>query len=107
MARSEFRFNKKRRHFCYLFKDVGNRRLNFLLSTKPVHLIHKKSKKNIKLSRHPDATDETELYIIPFIYIDELDSFGSDIYPWSFDRNDKRKIKRLKKKRFGYKKSQS
>ena len=80
--------------------------MSLLLSTKPTRLVRNKPKRNVKLSRHPNPNDRTSIYLIPFVYVDSINSFGSEIYPWSFDRNDKRKIKRLKKKRFGHKKSQ-
>ena len=106
MARSEFRFNKKRKHYSYLFKDIGNLRLNFVLSTKPTRIVNSKNKRNIKLFKHPDQNDLRDVYIIPYVYIDASESFGEKMVGWQFDKNDKRKIKRLKKKRFNHKKSQ-
>ena len=44
MSRSEFRWNKKRKHYAYLFKDIGRKRLNLLISSKPV-MVGKKNKK--------------------------------------------------------------
>ena len=35
MSRSEFRWNKKRKHYAYLFKDVGVYCKNFLLHSNP------------------------------------------------------------------------
>lgn len=40
-----------------------------------------------------------ESFIIPLIYIDDIRSFDSKILNWAFDKNDKRKIKRIKKKK--------
>ena len=31
MSRSEFRWNKKRKHYSYLFKDVGQQKMNLLI----------------------------------------------------------------------------
>ena len=106
MARSEFRWNKKRKHFAYLFKDAGDLRFNFLLSTKQFRFVHGKPKRNIKLFRHPNIEDDLEMYLIPFIYFDTIESFGGDIYNWSFDKNDKRIVKHLKKRKLKHKKSQ-
>ena len=111
MARSEFRWNKKRKHYAYLFKDDGCKCKNILISSKPV-MIEKKnrSKKrvtpNIPLFHHPNHKKEGRFYIIPIIYCDYFSSFDDKRYNgWCFDKNDKRMIKRLKK-RIRYKKSQ-
>ena len=48
MSRSEFRYNRKRKHYSYLFKDVGSKRKNIILSSKPVRKEHKKIKRNVK-----------------------------------------------------------
>ncbi len=45
MSRSKFRFNKKRKHYAYLFKDLGSYRKNLILSTKPFRVFHNKLKK--------------------------------------------------------------
>ena len=37
MSRSEFRWNKKRRHYAYQFKDAGRRRKNLLLHSDPTY----------------------------------------------------------------------
>ena len=42
MSLSEFRFNKKRKHYAYLFKDIGTKKLNLLITSKPVVLKKKK-----------------------------------------------------------------
>ncbi len=34
MSRSEFRWNKKRKHYAYLHKDIGKKRKNILLTSK-------------------------------------------------------------------------
>ena len=35
MSASEFRYNKKRKHYSYIFKIVGTYRKNIVLSSKP------------------------------------------------------------------------
>ena len=106
MSRSEFRWNKKRKHYAYLFKDKGKLILNVVITTKPVRFIHGKPKANIKLYKHPNPNCHKEAYIIPYVYLDELLSFYSEIYKWSFNVNDKRIIKRIKKRFRSHKKSQ-
>ena len=49
MSRSEFRWNKKRKHYAYLFKDIGRKRLNLLISSKSVMLGHGIETINAKL----------------------------------------------------------
>ena len=98
MSRSEFRYNKKRRHYAYLFKDFGEFRKNLLFSTKPYFIKHGKAKNNILLFRHPNGSLKT-IYVIPRVYIDHYKVFDVIVLDWCFDKNDKRKIKRLKKKK--------
>ena len=98
MALSEFRYSKKRKHYSYLFKEVGSKRKNIILSSKPVRKEHKRIKKNIKLYKHPNPTDNKDVYLVPKVYLDELDSFDKKREGWKFHPNDKRKIKRLKRK---------
>ena len=98
MSRSEFRWNKRRKHYAYLFRNKGSFILNIIITTKPIRISHGKVKRNIKLSRHPNPTIDIDSYIIPIIYFDHLDSFGIHVYQWEFDINDKRKVKRIKKR---------
>ena len=97
MSLSEFRYNKKRKHYSYLFKAIGNYRRNILFSTKPTRVWKEKIKKNIKLYKHPNPSSSKDIYAIPLVYIDKLECFHSDSLKWSFHKNDKRLIKRLKK----------
>ena len=97
MSRSEFKYNKKRKHYSYLFKDVGSYKKNLILTSKPTRKQHKKIKKNVKLYRHPNSNSNKDVYVVPIVYLDDIKSFDSKILNWKFDRNDKRKIKRLKK----------
>ena len=106
MSRSEFRWNKKRKHYAYLFKDLGDKCLNIVLTTKPTRVVKGKEKRNIKLFRHPNPNSIKNAYINPFIYVDSMSSFYDIIYKWHFDKNDKRTIKRMKAKWRKYKKSQ-
>lgn len=99
MSRSEFRYNKKRKHYAYLFKDLGEYRKNILLTTKSIRIVRGKSKKNVLLFRSPDKNEKNVVYVIPYVYIDHLSSFDSKVLIWVFDRNDKRKIKRIKKRK--------
>ena len=98
MSRSEFRWNKRRKHYAYLFKNKGLFILNIVITTKPVRVSHGKIKQNIKLYHHPNPAIGVDSYLIPLIYFDRLDSFGVRIYRWTFDKNDKRKVKRIKKR---------
>ena len=99
MARSEFRYNRRRKHYSYLFKDHGERIMNFVLTSKPYRKEHKKIKKNTKLYRNPNPKNSNDSYLIPIVYNDSIDSFDERILKWNFHPNDKRKVKRLKKYR--------
>ena len=52
---------------------------------------------NVLLTRHPNIAKKGVYYVIPKNYIDENISFDKKVYLWNWDKNDKRKIKRLKK----------
>ena len=106
MALSEFRWNKRRKHYSYLFKSVGNLRLNIALTTKSYRIVHGKEKRNIKLFRHPNPNSNKDVYIIPFVYVDYSEAFFEKVYNWYFDINDKRIVKRIKKQFKFNKKSQ-
>ena len=99
MSISEFRWNKKRKHYSYIFKKLGQRRKNMLISTKPY--VYRKGKKpivNIPLYRHPNPDRTGKYYLIPRNYLDDYSCFEDKVYQkWEFDINDKRKIKRIKK----------
>ena len=104
MSRSEFRYNKKRKHYAYLFKDLGSKRMNILISTKPMMVDkHHKQRRivfNIPLYHHPNPDREGCYYLIPVTYIDEEKAFEEKVYLyWSFTKHDKRKVKRLKKRK--------
>ena len=109
MALSEFKWNKKRKHYAYVFKRKGIKRFNILISSKPI-MVEKQNKKkqritnNIPLFYHPNHKKQGQYYLIPKVYVDNESSFDEKTYDdWAFDRNDKRKVKRIKK--IGNKKS--
>lgn len=102
MSRSEFRWNKKRKHYAYLHKDIGLKRKNILITSKQYVYKNKKGKKkvvmqNILLERHPNTEKDGEYYVIPKNYLDDEISFDEKVYDWNWSKNDKRKIKRIKK----------
>lgn len=45
MSISEFRYNKKRKHYSYIFKKMGLKRKNILITSKPI-MLEKKHKNN-------------------------------------------------------------
>ena len=102
MSRSEFRWNKRRKHYAYLHKDKGHKRYNILITSKPL-VIEKKNKKkkriikNVPLFHHPNNEKEGQFYVIPKNYLDDSESFDEKKYSWKWNKNDKRKIKRIKK----------
>ena len=101
MARSEFRWNKKRKHYAYLHKDIGSKRKNILISTKPYVIKRKRNinriiQINIPLYKHPNPNKYGQFYIIPINYIDDISSFDNKIYKWNWNKNNKRKVKHIK-----------
>ena len=66
--------------------------------TKVKSYVIKQLIKNIPLFRHPNPNKKGQYYLIPKNYIDDIESFDIRVYEkWFFDRNDKRKVKRIKK----------
>ena len=104
MAISEFRYNKKRKHYAYIYKQSKSKRRNILISSKPTMTKTRVKGKpvivqNVRLYRHPNQKKEGTFYLIPETYNDEARSFGDRVYDWNWDINDKRKVKRIKKHR--------
>ena len=95
MALSEFRYNRRRKHYAYLFKSVGPFRKCIIFSTKPTRNWREKIKNNYRLSKHPNPNCAKAVYVIPKIYIDHISSFYTNSLNWNFDKNDKRIIKRI------------
>ena len=94
---NEFRFNKRRKHFSYIFHKNGKKRKNLLLSTKACRFIKNVKHKNIELNRHPNKNESKKVYIIPRVYSDDIKSFGRKLNDWTFSSNDKRKVEQLLK----------
>ena len=108
MSRSEFRWNKKRKHYSYLFKKMGLLVKNILVHSDPSSKSNWNKekqkdfeKKHVKLFRHPNPNKNGKetFYVEKRIYMDPEDSFHERKYPWSWNKNDKRLIKRIKKGR--------
>ena len=99
MSRSEFRWNKKRKHYAYLHKDIGRKRKNILITSK--EFVKRKGKVviiNVRLYRHPNKNKTGIYFVIPRNYLDDISSFDEKVFSkWKFDKHDKRKIKRIKK----------
>ena len=85
---------------------MGLKRKNILITSKPV-MLEKKHKNNriktkmtinVVLFCHPNHSKKGQFYLIPRVYIDYVDSFDDVVLKkWHFDKNDKRKVKRIKK----------
>ena len=96
-----FRYNKKRKHYCYVFKVINGRCLNILLTTdsETKRKDHKREKivKNIKLFKHPNPNSSVVSYIYNHRpYNDSVDCLDEKTLKWEWDINDKRKVKRMK-----------
>ena len=99
MSISKFRYNKRRKHYSYSFRKNNSRVKNILLTSKPVRKEHLDAKENIKLFKHPNPNSDKQAYLIPIVYSDDEISFDSKELKWNFHPNDKRKVKRIKKRR--------
>lgn len=99
MAISEFRYNKKRKHYSYIYGQKGDLRKNLLLSSKPIRKTRNGRKiiKNYKLSKNPNPNKTEVQYIMDKRNLDNKNNFGKKLSKWSFDKNDKRIVKRIKR----------
>ena len=102
MAISQFKYNKRRKHYAYSHKKRGSKEENILISSKPYVKKHKKGKnriilRNVPLYHHPNSNKEGQFYVIPRNYVDDSTDFDTKVYKWNWHKNDKRKIKRIKK----------
>lgn len=101
--KNTFRYNKKRRHYAYIFKVKRGYCMNIILTTEPESHNRKHHKsvivKNIKLYRHPNPNAKMkEAYIFNHSpYFDQIDSFDKKALKWSWNINDKRKCKKNEK----------
>ena len=71
---------------------------NIVLTSKEYRKEHKRIKKNVKLYKNPNPNNDKQSYLIPIIYNDSVESFDGRKLKWEFHPNDKRKVKRLKKR---------
>ena len=98
-----FRYNKKRKHYAYIYKVMNGYCLNIILTTQPYskHIKHKKCVmiKNIRLYKHPNPNNQKNIAFIynHSPYLDKLESLDKKELKWSWNKNDKRKVKRIKK----------
>ncbi|MBO5327791.1 MAG: hypothetical protein J6B04_01305 [Clostridia bacterium] len=102
MALSEFRYNKRRKHYAYIFGKKGQLYKNILLTSKPKRKKKKKNGnykvyKNVALYKHPNPNKNTKQYVIDAVVKDTKNSFSKTKLNWQFHKYDKRKIKRIKK----------
>lgn len=106
MSKSNFRYNKKRKHYSYTLKEMDESSENILLTTAAFFEDKKYGKKiirkNIPIYKHPNPNKQNDgknYFIVNHCpYFDNNNSFCSKVYScWKWNRNDKRKIKRFKK----------
>ena len=102
-----FSYNKKRKHYAYIFKQKGDYRKNLLLSTKRernVKIFGKRKKfKNVPLFEHPNPNKrklKEKSYLMTQIYTDHKNVFDYPLYKWNFHSFDKRKVKKIKKRKW-------
>ena len=94
MKKSEFRFNKKRKHPSYVFKEKNNKYHSILITHSPMT----KNKINIKLYKNPEPNNKTDAYLVKKIYKDDINSYSRQVFRnWKFHKYDKRNVKRIKK----------
>lgn len=97
--RTEFRYNKKRKHYSYIYGQSGDYRKNILLSSHPEQILNNRGKviKNVPLYKHPNPNCDKKVFLMPRNYFDHYESFGDVKNSWSFHPYDRQKVKRIKK----------
>ena len=89
-----FAFNKKRKHPMYVYKLKKEKFKGLLLT----HSNKLHGKKNMKLNKNPNLSDNKKAYIQKRAYLDDKFSFGNLLRNYQFDKSDKDKIRYLKRK---------
>lgn len=100
--KDKFLYNKKRKHYSYIFKVRNGYCLNILLTTEAEskQKKHKKEKivNNIKLYKYPNKNSILKVFIYNRSPCnDHESSFDKKVLNGIWDVNDKRKVKRMKK----------
>lgn len=103
MNKKYFGYNKRRKHYAYVYDSDGNLRNNLLLSTKPVVKITKKGKTrfvdNEELYKHPNPNykpknKNDKVYLVKRKYVDNKDNIS--VRPgWFFHEKDIPKVEKI------------
>ena len=98
--REEFRYNKRRGHYSYIYDEDGDNRKNLLLSTKPTRKTKSGGKeysaKNIKLDKHPNPNSNKDVWVMTRRFVDNKKAFSKNAYKnWKFTKSDKMKIDKI------------
>lgn len=92
---------KKKALFLFA-QGYWQQKKNILITIKPQ--ITRKGKTNINnvpLYKHPNPNKDGKFYLIPRNFLDDESSFEQKVYTnWKFHKNDKRKVKRIKRNKF-------
>ena len=106
MAISEFRYNRKAKHYSYIFAKDGNFRKNILISTDEYRKVKRKNGtyryiRNVPLYKHPNPNyNGKPVYLMNKIEKTEYEKFGNKKKTWRFHIFDKRKVKRVIKRKW-------
>lgn len=99
----QFRYNRRRKHYSYIFKRSKGKYYNLLLSSKPTEVKTREKRtvvyNNVSLTAHPNPNKSNEKqWIVPKVRKDKdfEKTFGKQL-SWSFHPQDKWKIKKIKK----------
>ena len=95
--KQEFRYNKRRGHYSYIYEEDGELRRNLLLSTKPQRKIKRDGKTlfvdNVKLDKHPNPKSNKDVWLINRRFVDKKNAFETNARKnWKFKRSDKIKV---------------
>jgi len=102
----EFRYNRRRKHYSYIFKQSKGVYYNILLSSKANEIKKREGRivtyNNVPLYKHPNPNKPNESqWVINRVYKDsDFNKTFDKKLNWRFHLFDKRKIKKIKKKKY-------
>ena len=100
MSKQEFRYNKRRGHYSYIYAEDGDNRKNLLLSTKENKKVNRKGKvhivDNVKLDKHPNPNSNKDVWVMTRRFVDNKKAFSKNAYKnWKFTKSDKMKVDKI------------
>lgn len=97
MRKQEFRYNKRRGHYSYIYEEDGDVRKHLMLSTKDSQKVKRKGNvyivKNVKLDKHPNPKSNKNVWVMTRRFVDKKNAFDKNARKnWKLTKSDKTKV---------------